>query len=96
MSRLQVKVIANSLSMFGALLVLALMFATFNKHEFIDGLGSGWIAAYKESYASQAKDILTELQSGRTDSAVSLLKESDWTEIQFGDRAYHDKKIVLA
>ena len=96
MSRLQVKVIANSLSMFGALVALALIFATFNKHQFIDGLGSGWVTAYKESYASQARDILTELQSGRTDSAVSLLEESDWIKIQFGDRAYRDKKIVLA
>ncbi len=94
-SRLKAKLLANSASMIGALLMLTFLFTTLNNKALIDDLGKVWVNAYQGSYSSEVRGALVELSSGQTDHAIDLLTQSDWASVRLGDRGYRFKRQIL-
>ena len=95
-SRLKAKLLANSASMIGALLMLTFLFTALNKKALIDDLGKVWVNAYQGSYSSEVRGALIELSSGQTDHAIDLLEQSDWSSVRLGDRGYRFKRQILS
>ena len=95
-SRLKAKLLANSASMIGALLMLTFFVITLNNKALIDDLGKVWVNAYQESYSSEARGALVELSSGQTDHAIDLLEQSDWSAVRLGDTGYKFKRQILS
>ena len=95
-TRLKGKILANSASMIGALLILTLLITTLNNKALIDSLGKAWVNAYQESYSSEAREALVKLSSGQTDHAIGLLEQSDWSSVYLGDRGYRYKRQILS
>ena len=95
-SRLKAKLLANSASMIGALLMLTFLFTALNNKALIDDLGKVWVNAYQGSYSSEVRGALVELSSGQTDHAIDLLAQSDWSSIRLGDRGYRFKHQILS
>ena len=95
-SRLKAKLLANSASMIGALLILTFLFTTLNNKALIDDLGKVWVNAYQGSYSSEVRGALIELSSGQTDHAIDLLEQSDWSSVRLGDRGYRFKRQILS
>ena len=96
MSRLKAKIIANSASMIGALLMLTLLFTTLNNKALIDELGKIWVNAYQVSYSDEAREALVKLQLGQADYAIGLLAQPDWSSVRLGDRGYRFKHQILS
>ncbi len=59
-SRLKAKLLANSASMIGALLMLTFLFTALNNKALIDDLGKVWVNAYQGSYSSEAREALVK------------------------------------
>ncbi len=95
-SRLKAKLLANSASMIGALLMLTFLFTTLNNKALIDDLGKVWVNAYQGSYSSEVRGALVELSSGQTDHAIDLLEQSDWSAVRLGDSGYEFKRQILS
>ena len=95
-SRLKAKLLANSASMIGALLMLTFLFTALNNKALIDDLGKVWVNAYQGSYSSEVRGALVELKSGQTDHAIDLLAQSDWSSVRLGDRGYRFKHQILS
>ena len=95
-SRLKAKLLANSASMIGALLMLTFLFTTLNNKALIDDLGKVWVNAYQGSLSSEVRGALIKLSSGQTDHAIDLLEQSDWSSVRLGDRGYRFKRQILS
>ena len=70
MSKLQLKIYANALSMMGALVFVVVIFIGFSRPGLINKLGSRSILLYQVSFSSQAKNALVQLAYERTGNAV--------------------------
>ena len=95
MSKLQLKIYANALSMMGALVFVVVIFIGFSRPGLINKLGSRSILLYEVSFSSQAKNALGQLAYERTGNAVKLLQDPKWTNVLLDDRPYYLKREVL-
>ena len=95
MSKLQLKIYANSLSTMTSLVLLGIMLIAFARPEFVNEVGNLSISVYERSYRSDVKEVLGQLAYGRTDDAVQLLQSPDWRDVLLDDRPYYLKREVL-
>ena len=95
MSKLQLKIYANALSMMGALVFVVVIFIGFSRPGLINKLGSRSILLYQVSFSSQAKNVLGQLAHEKTGNAVKLLQDPKWTNVLLDDRPYYLKREVL-
>ena len=95
MSKLQLKIYANSLLAVFSLLFLGVMLIVVARPGFLNEVGNLSIKVFDGAYGSDAKEVLGQLTHGKTDNAVKLLQSSDWRDVLLNDRPYYLKREVL-
>ena len=78
MSKLQLKIVANSLSLIAAIMFVAAVFAVYIQPQVVNRLGSYAILVYELSYFSEAEKSLAQLAQGKTGNVVKLLESQKW------------------
>ena len=95
MSKLQLKLVANSLSMIAAVMFIAAVFMVYIQPQVVNKLGNYAIVVYKLSYSSEAKKSLGQLAQGNTGDVVKLLQSRKWKNVLLDDKPYYLKREIL-
>ena len=95
MSKLQWKIVANSLSMTVAIMFIATVCVVYIQPQVVNKLGNYSTKVYKLSYSSETKNVLGQLAQGKTGDVVKLLNSQKWKNVFLDDKAYYLKREML-
>lgn len=96
MTNLQTKVLINSVLAFIAVCVITAIVAIFANDRLLRNLGDQWTEHYIGSKVAETKDAIAKARKeNNPETLTTLLKKSEWDQIQLGDRAYSQKRKIL-
>ena len=95
MSKLQWKIVANSLSMIVAIMFIATVCVVYIQPQVVNKLGNYSTKVYKLSYSSETKNVLGQLAQGKTGDVVKLLQSQKWRNVLLDDKPYYLKREIL-
>jgi hypothetical protein len=96
LTKLIVKLLANSLPAIGAILCLLFLLLTPYYETQINDLGEHLVEHHNRFYRLEARKILAHLNDGQIDSALKSFEKSEWASVLYNDRAYLHKRRVLS
>ena len=96
MTNLQTKVLINSVLAFIAVCVMTAIVAIFANERLLRDLSDQWAEHYIDSKVAETKDAIAKARKeNNPETLTTLLKKSEWDQIQLGDRAYSQKRKIL-